>query len=253
MGQRSDRPGRWVGMDEALDLADYLPIAFKTSIEEEYISFLWEVFETNYQNGIYHFAFLAYHLLMMSIVYFNVWQIREINSEVFEESLGDASQEYRNILLDSLSPFSFSQINEKHIFQLFRPLGLDDTQIRVFGALVDDRNDAAHANGNIYFQTQPEIDAKIRQILEAVEEIQSHSQPIIDRCYVNFLLQSPNPDEREYPGAEDQIREVLIHGNYLSRKDIEFCLNFNTLALGRDNRKEIEALHNSLCESYSSV
>ena len=39
--------------------------------------FLWDAFETNYTHGKYQFAFLAYHMLTMSFVYFNLWQIRE--------------------------------------------------------------------------------------------------------------------------------------------------------------------------------
>ena len=74
-------------MDEALDLADYLPISFRTSGEQEYISFLWEAFETNYDNGKYQFAFLAYHMLMMSFIYFNIWQIRQAQPDDFEKGL----------------------------------------------------------------------------------------------------------------------------------------------------------------------
>jgi len=32
-------------------------------------------FETNFTYGKYQFAFLAYHMLAMSFVYFNIWQI----------------------------------------------------------------------------------------------------------------------------------------------------------------------------------
>jgi hypothetical protein len=39
-----------------------------------------------------------------------------------------------------------------------------------------------------------------------------------------------NPDEREYYDAADQIREVLIHGNNLSQKDIEFSPTTKTTA-----------------------
>ena len=35
-------------MDEAFDLADYLPMFFKNPGEQEYISFLWEEFQGNY-------------------------------------------------------------------------------------------------------------------------------------------------------------------------------------------------------------
>ncbi len=50
--------------------------------------------------------------------------------------------------------------------------------------------------------------------------------------------------------AEDQIREVLIRGNYLSRKDIELCANFDISVTPRENRQAIEDLHNTLCEVY---
>ena len=90
-------------------------------------------------------------------------------------------------------------------------------------------------------------------MLQAVEEIQSHSQPVIHSCYGEFLLQSHNPEEREYLDAEDQIREVLIHGNYMSRKDIEVCTNFDISALEDTDKDAIEALHNTLCEAYGSV
>ena len=48
----------------------------KTRSEQEYIEFLWDAFESNYTHGKYQFAFLAYHMLTMSFVYFNIWQIR---------------------------------------------------------------------------------------------------------------------------------------------------------------------------------
>ena len=51
-------------MDEALDLADYLPVYFKTAIEEEYISFLWSALESNYDDKKYQFAFSGTGLLL---------------------------------------------------------------------------------------------------------------------------------------------------------------------------------------------
>ena len=240
-------------MDEALYLADYLPISFKTPSEQEYIPFLWDAFGVNYESGKFQSAFLAYHMLMMSFVYFNIWKVRQTCPDDFEKVLiGFARDEERKWLMD-ISPFTFSKVNERAVLRLFKLLGCDDSQIGNYRKLVDDRNDATHANGNIYFKTQREIDAKIRQILQAVEEIQIHSQPIINRCYEEFLLQSQNPNEREYPDAEDQIREVLIHSNYMSQKDIGFCVNFDISALYDDNRAAVEDLHLSLYELYRPI
>ena len=38
-------------MEEAAELANYLPLSFKTPKEQEYIAFLWDAFETNYTHG----------------------------------------------------------------------------------------------------------------------------------------------------------------------------------------------------------
>ena len=64
-------------MDEAVALVDYLPLSFKSQSEQRYLAFLWDAFETNYTHDKHQFAFLAYHMLAMSFVYFNVWQIKQ--------------------------------------------------------------------------------------------------------------------------------------------------------------------------------
>ena len=118
---------------------------------------------------------------------------------------------------------------------------------------MDDRNESAHPSGNIFYSTEAAIDIKITEILRVVAEIQTHPQPVIEHCYREFLLQNHDPDEREYPDAADQISEVLIHGNYLSQKDIEICLGFDVEALA--DRPEIDAmreLHAALVEKYKS-
>lgn len=56
-------------------LGNYLPLSFKSPKEQEYIEFLWDAFETNYSHAKNQFAFLGYHMLAMSLVYFNIWQI----------------------------------------------------------------------------------------------------------------------------------------------------------------------------------
>lgn len=61
-------------MEEAYQILQYLPNRFKQRDEQEYIEFLWDSFESNYQNEKYQFAFIAYHMLFMSFVYFTIWQ-----------------------------------------------------------------------------------------------------------------------------------------------------------------------------------
>jgi len=85
-----------------------------------------------------------------------------------------------------------------------------------------------------------------------VNEIQTHSKPVIEHCYCRFLLDNHDPEAREYPDAIDQIREVLIHQNYLSQMDIEICLSYDVAQLKSDpNFPAIEALHQTLRTTYS--
>jgi hypothetical protein len=46
-------------MEEAAELANYLPVSFKTPKEQEFIEFLWDAFEINYRHGKYQSVFLA--------------------------------------------------------------------------------------------------------------------------------------------------------------------------------------------------
>ena len=106
-------------------------------------------------------------------------------------------------------------------------------------------------NGNIFFSTQAALDAKITEILRVVDEIQTHSKPVIKHAYREFLLQNHDPDEREYPDAADQLREVLVHGNYLSQKDIEICLGFDLTSIAdRPEIDSIRTLHEVLKSEY---
>lgn len=63
-----------------------------------------------------------------------------------------------------------------------------------------------------------------------------------------------NPEDREYPDDLDQIREVLIHENYLSQKDIEICAavdfrDYENLKM-HTNYPGIESLHRTLINNY---
>jgi hypothetical protein len=54
------------------------------------------------------------------------------------------------------------------------------------------------------------------------------------------LLQNHDPEDREYPDAADQIREVLIHENYLSQEDIDICLGFDLAGIA--DRPEVDSI-----------
>ena len=126
-------------MEEAAELADYLPLSFKTESEQEYIQFLWEAFESNYENKKYQFAFLAYHMLTMSFVYFNIWQIKQNEPKDFAKGLIGFGKDIENDLLGASSPFVFSAVNERSILRLLKLIECDNGKIGSYAKLVDNR------------------------------------------------------------------------------------------------------------------
>ncbi|MBD9481376.1 hypothetical protein IB229_00185 [Pseudomonas sp. PDM14] len=74
-------------MDSALEIHDYLPLTYPSASEGEYVRFVWEAFESNYESGKYQFSMLAFHMLYMSYVYFSVWQIKQALPGDFAKSV----------------------------------------------------------------------------------------------------------------------------------------------------------------------
>ena len=240
-------------MEEAGQLHDYLPVSLKTSEESEYVTFLWTSFQTNYMEGKFQFAFLAYHMLTMSLVYFKVWQIKRAWPKDFQKCLIGFDKDIERKLLDATSPFTFSTVRERRVFRFLKLIGCDNNKIGTYQRLVKDRNEMAHANGHIHVKTEDMLEDKIKNILKVADDIQIQSKAVVQYCYRDFLHQSSDTDEPEYMTDSDQIREILIYPNYMSKKDITFCCNFTLSEVDISKRPErVNRLHNSLIEDYGS-
>ena len=238
-------------IEEAGKINDYLPASFKTTKESEYVSFLWDAFESNVQSGKFQFAFLAYHMLVMSFVYFNIWQIKLFKPKRFGTALIGFNKNMEKDLLNATSPFVFSVVNERTVLRFLKIIQCDNGKIGKYAKLVDERNLSAHANGNIFFNAEGELERKIGDVLRVVEEIQTHSRDIILEGYKNFLIAARDIEEREYIDDESQIREILINQNYMSISDIAFCCDFDITQLGEsDGFETIRILHDTLLAQY---
>ena len=242
-------------MEEAYEMGNYLPLSLKDPSQDSYIRFLWKTFATNYQAGSRQFAFLAYHLLMMSFVYFKIWQIRQTWPDDFEKGVIGYSRDNRKCLGNE-SPFEFSNVGESNIFRLFKLINCDYSDIGNYTKLVRDRNDIAHAKGHIYYRDQAALDRKLDDVLRAVDEIQSNSRTLTECCYRTFLLESFDEEGREYQDPSDQIMEVLVRGNYMSERDIDVCLSLDITRLSQCvevDMDAVEILHNELHKMFSGA
>jgi hypothetical protein len=190
----------------------------------------------------------------MSFVYFEVWQIKMNRTVDFEKSLIAFNKDNEKMMLDATTPFAFVEVGESNFIRFLKLIGCDNAKIGSYCTSVKARNDAAHSNGRIFFNDANIVDRKVDEILRFVDEIQTHSQPIVNESLITFLKESHDPDNREYIDATDQIREILIHGNYLSQKDIEHLLTFDVTQLSTDtNYTAMEALFSNLVTSYTVI
>ena len=161
------------------------------------------------------------------------------------------SIEHEKKLLNATSPFIFSIVGESSILRLLKLIECDNNKIGTYAKLVKDRNETSHPNGQLLFNSEANLEAKIREVLRVVEEIQTHSRATVERCYDAFLRGSHDADEREYADATDQIREELVHRHYFSPSDIALCRNYPLTSFGGDaNFAAIEELHQSLLADY---
>lgn len=238
-------------IEEATRLETYLPLSWRTTKERDYVRFLWEAFDTNVEHGKYQFAFLAYHMLVMSFVYFNLWQIKLIRPRDFDLALVGFANDMERDLRAATSPFVFSTVNERTVLRFLKLIQCDHGKIGAYGKLVDERNLTAHANGNIFFSTEEELARKVRDVLRTVEEIQRHSAPAIEEGYRAFLLASQDPEEREYTDDAQQIGEVLVKEFYMSASDIAFCRDYDIRGLSDEvGFGAIQTLHRKLADLY---
>lgn len=240
-------------MEDFCQIMRYLPASYKSTQDGEYIAYLSDSFEQNYQNEKYQFALLACHMLYMSFVYFSVWQIKNSRPDDFAKSLIGFSKDDEKELLAASNPFTFWKISEARIFRFLKLVGCENDAIGKFAKLVEKRNDIAHPNGIIHCTDKKTADLRLSEILSQVDTIQQCMTPVLHGCLSQFLIDSADAENREYPDPKDQIQEILIHPNYFSEKDIEACLGFDIQSLQeKENFAGISALFKEFEGAYKT-
>lgn len=246
-------------MEEAQRIFDYLPLL---PPDDEYIRFLWETFESNYQNDKYQFAYIAYHMLFMSFIYYQIAKIYLTENDIcrdlmtftgkVQEHIDNHERKKADGKESDLAPLQkFSLENERTIMGLFISIGCTREEIKSMKTIVDGRNSIAHSNGNIFYKTKESLEGKINEMLTCVEVIQVKSKRIIEKSFHAFLIKSQNPDEREFLDDESQIKEIFVHGNYLSLEDIKIAKKYDiSVLINQAGYANIRSLAQSLSDLY---
>ena len=240
-------------VDEAYSLNNYLPLLYRNNLEQDYISYLWDSFQANLDENNYPFAYLAFHMLMMCFVYFIVWKIRNILPDDFFKALIGFRKDIETELLNATSPFTFCVVSEKRMFRFLKLIECQNSNIGKYIKLVEDRDNIAHSNGNIFFRSPDTFEEKIEEVLRCVNEIQEYFDKILVNHYAQFLRENWNLDDRQYLQADELIREQFIRGNYISEMDITHCIIFDIKGMEAEpNFNEIRELNDTFVSMFST-
>lgn len=242
------------------DIWDYIPALFKDDKEKNYIDSLWLAFNTSFENKLYQFAYIQYHMLFMSALYFTALKISWLHKEEFEKviyylSKGDAGSFYtsNNTRNGEIFFGSFALISESDFFLILKIIGMDDNMLGRLRKLVETRNKYAHANGNMMITSEDEFIKQIKAYNSELEKIFKFLENDISNLYEKNLTDADfyDPEVRSYIDTDEQIVEGFIRVNLLSPTEINWLRKKDiNLYKKHDGFKEIKDLHYALCHYY---
>lgn len=235
-------------MDEALELNEYLPYSMAAANEQSYLQFLWSAFESNYQQGRYEFASLAFHLLYMSFVSFSIWQIRLARPDAFHMAMVGFRAEDEGKITECDSPFKFyEKLKESQIFRFLKLIGCSNEQVGEFAKFVKRRNKIAHPTGTVFFNDRQAIDEEVGDMMREVRNIETHMQPVVIEQYKRFLADSAEAEVLQYGTYREELTANFIHKSYMSTADLRHCASFNITYFADNPAQEVIAgLHGEI-------
>lgn len=193
--------------EDAQEIFDYLPV--EAGSESRYIKQLWDAFTllSEGTNDVPYFSIIPFHLLFMLAVQYKAYRLSAWDSQFFLDQInsnqcrtyGDENKQQllnniplnKNLVWDTTqsSVKTLSLIKEKHIFNLFDIVGIDQDIKDSACALVDSRNDRLHANGEI----DEEAENKINEYLKILR----HLQEKCNAKSINIVIQGNWAEEIE--------------------------------------------------------
>lgn len=204
--------------NELYKMLEFLPEEYEDETEKKYIDALMLAAQTSYENGLYQFAYIQYHMLFMTAVYYVILKVSTFHEEKLKNALYYLLKDrYADFWKETNSKNgklyfgSFAVINESDVFMLLRVVGLDNSLLGELKKLVEERNKYAHANGQLqltsdelFMEALNSYNAKIQKVIELLKTdlIAFYKKTINDPDYYD-------PEIRAYLDPDEQIIQEL--------------------------------------------
>ncbi|MBQ7950479.1 MAG: hypothetical protein IJ278_01995 [Clostridia bacterium] len=245
------------------EINKFLPQVFQDESEKKYIEALYLALETSYRNGLYQFAYVQYHMLFMTSIYFVLLKIYMLHKEEMDKAiyylLKERKSEFyseENTKRGELYFGSFAIIGESDVFMLLRVIGLNDSILGELKKFVKSRNIYAHANGRLLLTSDNLFLDEIQQYNSKIEQIFDLLKDGIIKLYVETLTNSDfyDPEIRGYYDPDDQITQEFINIYSLTQTELNWLRKIKTSSFKEyDGYEHIKDLHIALCHYYNRM
>lgn len=210
----------------------YLSLRYESEDEQKYIVGLVGQFQNAQENGSYHLALFAYHLVFMIFIYQTIYKVKLWKPEQFSLTFITSPPDKRKQYIEAITVYAFVEIPERTIFTLLSLFQECDDTISKSKKIIDYRNNnLGHATP--YIVSEEEFEKKIEEYDQIASEIHqlTHSElyKIFDKYFETI--------DTETIQTKDDVEINLIVPNRLSDKDLESfaseCIRAHDLKKGQ--------------------
>lgn len=245
-------------------IADYLPQIFQDEDEKEYVDALFDAVRTSCHMGIYQFAYVQYHMLFMTSIYFLLLKISYIHKDEFEKALyyilKDKKSDFysdKNTRAGKLHFGSFASISESEVFLLLKVVGIDNSSfVGDLKELVKERNKYVHANGALMIKSHDMFVEKIKIYNDSIKRVFENIRSNITDWYKNLLTSKDfyDPEIRAYADPLEQIKEEFIKQYAISHCELNWLRKIKLSDFdGYEESGDIKELHYVLIQYYKEL
>lgn len=209
----------------------FLPLYLQSQDNEEYLEFLFESLQKNFDAAHYQFSLMSFHLIYMSFIYKTIWLMKISNqSEVIELFTSNKD------LNDSINMYDISIVSEKKVIKLLKSLGCHLNEIKDFCSLIDRRDNCAHASGIIHYK-EIHIKRYVEEGIGYLENIQHKTKPKLENIMHIFLEENWDTETRKSTTARDSFDQFLRE-NLISLKDLEYLAAITPVFIAMEATKK---------------
>ncbi|MCF7843307.1 hypothetical protein K9M47_00235 [Candidatus Gracilibacteria bacterium] len=199
-----------------LSIFSYLSLRYENEEDQKYIEGLIEQFRKAQENGSFHLALFAYHLLFMIFIYQTIYKAKLWKLEQFSLAFTISPADKKKQYTETSTVYAFVEIPERTIFTLLSLFQECENTISKCKKIIDYRNNnLGHATP--YIVSEGEFENKIEEYDQVAFEIHKLTHTELANIFDKYFASI----DSEVDQTKDDIELNLIVPNRLSDKDLE--------------------------------